>query len=204
MPDDRFDEWLRTQAQHYNSPPPADTDAMWQAIETQHFDAPVARTPWWGSSWVRLAAALFIGVGLGRISVERTPAAGDGATDGTASTVAAPSTVMSDPATLRYIGQTVALLASFESDVPVIRGDSAIKLRAQELLLTTRLLLDSQNSADPIVYTLLEDLELVLVQIVQMPPKRNASDVDLIKEAMDQREVMPRLIAAVSNTTSAE
>jgi hypothetical protein len=40
---------------------------------------------------------------------------------------------------------------------------------------------------------LLEDLELVLAQIVQLPARPSAPDVSLIDQAVDQREVLPRL-----------
>ena len=209
MQDDNFETFLRDASQSYNKPPAPDVEQMWTAIEATLPSAASTtkvipmRSSWRTSSWLRMAAALVVGVGLGRVTMTApataTPAV---ATADSAATQATP--VMSDPATLRYIGQTVALLASFESDVSVPRSDTEVAARAKDLLLTTRLLLDAQQTSDPIVQNLLEDLELVLVQIVQLPPKRNASDVDLIKEAMQQRDVMPRLIAAATNTTSAE
>lgn len=212
MHDDKFEQWLREESQSYNRPPKADVEQMWTAIEAgqhleQQIDVVPIRPRWYANTWLRVAAALVIGVGVGRMTMTTPPfappvASNDVAAASSSSTTQA--TVTSDPATLRYIGQTVALLASFESDISGPRSDTAVAQRAKELLLTTRLLLDAQQASDPIVYALLEDLELVLVQIVQMPPKRNASDVDLIKEAMQQRDVMPRLIAAATNNTSAE
>jgi hypothetical protein len=212
MQDDKFEQWLREESQSYNRPPKADVEQMWSAIEAgqvaaRDVDIVPLRPRWYANTWLRVAAALVIGVGVGRASMDAPPFSPPKASDNVAvetGSGATPSTVTSDPATLRYIGQTVALLASFESDVSTPRSDTAVASRAKELLLTTRLLLDAQQASDPIVYALLEDLELVLVQIVQMPPKRNASDVDLIKEAMQQRDVMPRLIAAATNNTSAE
>jgi hypothetical protein len=44
---------------------------------------------------------------------------------------------------------------------------------------------------------LLEDLELVLVQISQLPPARAAHDTDLITQDMDQRNVLPKLRSAI-------
>jgi len=212
MQEDRFEQLLRDASQSYNIPPTADAEAMWSAIEAEHFGAQDAkviqhRRAWYTSSWLRVAAALVTGVGIGRVSIDSPVAHSDAQVHTAITDSVAPlqsASVMNDPATLRYIGQTVALLASFESDIEIPRTDTAVAARAKDLLLTTRLLLDSQQNSDPIVTALLEDLELVLVQIVQMPPKRNASDVDLIKEAMQQRDVMPRLIAAATNTTSAE
>ena len=211
MQDDKFEKWLRDASQSYNRPPQADVEGMWAAIEQEHYagrdvDVVPIRPRWYASSWLRVAAALVLGVGIGRATMMmRTQSTSSPAeTVAESTTPKTTSVVTSDPATLRYIGQTVALLASFESEVQAPRSDTAMATRAKELLLTTRLLLDAQQNSDPIVYALLEDLELVLVQIVQMQPKRNPSDVDLIKEAMQQRDVMPRLIAAATNTTSAE
>jgi hypothetical protein len=213
MQDEKFEQWLREASQSYNRPPKADVEQMWSAIEAGHVmpqrsDIVPLRPRWYANSWLRVAAALVIGVGVGRMTMDAPPFSPPVASNNVAAATTGngqqQGTVTSDPATLRYIGQTVALLASFESDVSAPRSDTAVAARAKELLLTTRLLLDAQQASDPIVYALLEDLELVLVQIVQMPPKRNPSDVDLIKEAMQQRDVMPRLIAAATNTTSAE
>jgi hypothetical protein len=213
MHDEELDPILREYAKSYNAPPTPDVELMWTEIEHRHFHQPTSTSHWWNSSWMRVAAALVIGVGVGRITTNtKLPViANQVGTPLTASTAKTSDSLMvpvlntmNEPAKLRYLGQTVALLASVQGDASSIRGDAAIKSRASDLLLTTRLMLDSQGASDPNVQALLEDLELVLVQIVQMPPKRNASDVDLIKEAMEQRDVMPRLIAAVSNTTSAE
>ena len=104
----------------------------------------------------------------------------------------------------RYLGQTVALFASLQNDAWAARNDTQLAARASTLLSTTRFLLDSPNAADPNVRGLLEDLELVLVQIVQIPSTRTASDVELIHQAMKQRDVMPRLRTAVANLNPAD
>jgi hypothetical protein len=61
-------------------------------------------------------------------------------------------------------------------------------------------LLDSQSGSDPALRNLLEDLELVLVQVVQLE-KRDPSrrtEMELIQQALDQRDVIPRLRTAAS------
>jgi hypothetical protein len=65
--------------------------------------------------------------------------------------------------------------------------------QARDLLVTTRLLLDSPEARDPHLQALLNDLELVLAQIVRLPQHAPAPDVYLIDQAVDQREVLPRL-----------
>jgi hypothetical protein len=40
----------------------------------------------------------------------------------------------------------------------------------------------------------------VLVQVVQMPASGNALDAKLIRQAMQERDVMPRLVDAVADT----
>ena len=108
------------------------------------------------------------------------------------------------PGAERYLGQTVALLASLQPDAGSSLGDTLMTARASRLLSTTRFLLDSPSASDPNVRALLEDLELVLVQIVQIPSSKSASDVELIHQAMQQRDVMPRLRSAVANLNSAD
>ena len=76
-------------------------------------------------------------------------------------------------------------------------------VRARDLLATTRLLLDAPDLTDPVLRDLLDDLELVLAQIVRLPQRATAPDVYLIDQALDQREVLPRLrVMLAENPTS--
>ncbi len=223
--DPKFEQWLKQHATSYNTPPTPDVERMWVAIEADHFDSntlthahtlratPIVKpTPWWSNSWMRVAAALVVGVGLGRISAVTPSITGAGTNSPAVAAVNASNSSsnaelvepIDEPAASRYLGQTVALLASLQTDARGTTGDTLYKKHATDLLLTTRLLLDSPSARDPKVRALLDDLELVLAQIVQMPAKRNASDLDLIHQAMEQRDVMPRLRTAVANTSSAD
>ena len=50
---------------------------------------------------------------------------------------------------------------------------------------------------------LLDDLELVLAQIVRLPPRAASPDVYLIDQTLDEREVLPRLRGMLAeNSTS--
>jgi hypothetical protein len=75
--------------------------------------------------------------------------------------------------------------------------------QARDLLATTRLLMDAPQRLEPHLQGLLEDLELVLAQIARLPAKPDAPDVYLIDQALDQRDVIPRLrVFLAENPTS--
>jgi hypothetical protein len=208
---DRLDELLRDAARTYNrapDEPQMPLQEMWTDVETKVFGGvrPSARR----TQWIRIAAALLIGVGIGRISVLvghsrasslPAPAVASGGLD-SASTRAAIQTAQSlDPATSRYLGQAAALLIALPAEATTPRPDQPFIDRANDLLLTTRLLLDSQAAADPALHALLEDLELVLVQVARLEQDHDRSrrtELELIQQALDQRDVIPRLRTAAS------
>jgi len=203
---DRFDELLEDAARTYNRPPDErqmPLDNIWSAVEVQAF-AP-ARRPARFPQWLRIAAALVIGVGIGRLSLFT---ATNRATTSVAKVDSAPRNQVAngptqplDPATSRYLGQAAALLIALPAETNVGRPDESFIKRANELLLTTRLLLDSQSGSDPGLRNLLEDLELVLVQVVRLEKERSPSrrtEMELIQQALDQRDVIPRLRTAAS------
>ena len=210
MQDEQFDSFIRDAARSYNEPPLPDVDGMWAAIEKEHFEHVAPRNKWYTAGWIRVAAALMLGVGLGRVSL------------GTTTPVIAPSPptvavtlpklqgaydalpALNAPEANKYLGETVALLASLQSDARSASSDKQLVSGAADLLNTTRFLLDAPTTTDPNVRGLLEDLELVLAQIVQLPRTRTTNDVELIHQAMEQRDVMPRLRTAVANNYSAE
>jgi len=207
---DHFDEVLQDAARTYNRPPEEQDmplGEMWDAIEAQAF--PAARRAPRYAQWVRVAAALIVGVGIGRVSLsigrhEPVPIGAasvfaqiKAGSSGTAETLTPPL----DPATSRYLGQAAALLIELPAETNVGRPDQPFIKRANELLLTTRLLLDSQSGSDPTLRNLLEDLELVLVQVVRLEKERDPSrrtELELIQQALDQRDVIPRLRTAAS------
>jgi hypothetical protein len=208
---DRFDELLRETARTYHRPPDEremPLDDMWQSIEGRAFPS-AARVPPY-AQWLRIAAALVVGVGIGRLSIavgQRTsaPAVVTASTDQPRRPEQPPAADAPqqpvDPATSRYLGQAAALLIALPSETNAGRPDQPFIKRANELLLTTRLLLDSQSGSDPSLRNLLEDLELVLVQVVRLEKERTPSrrtELELIQQALDQRNVIPRLRDAAS------
>ena len=203
---------LRAAAQSYNEPPALtkrDLDDLWSGIESEAFGrgtADVGPVPSRRlhiprlASWMALAATLVLGVAIGRYSARSTsrPAATQVASRN--DSLAVPEPYQST--TSRYLGQTAALLATLPAEVSAGRGDERFVGRAQDLLLTTRLLLDSPAAADPRIRTLLDDLELVLAQIVRLQTDQSGEELDLIRQALQQRDVLPRLRTAVADISA--
>lgn len=215
LPDEKLDRLLAEAAREWRVPPAPPLDDMWARVEAAHFDAGRARRSpgrrWWAMLGTGIAAALVLGVGIGRwtapardgesgrapVQVTRgesaPPAAPAGATGPYAST------------TTRYLDQTVALLVALPQGA---RGAGAALTAAQasELLTTTRLLLDSPMAAnDPEMRNLLDDLELVLAQIARLRESRvRRAELDLINEAIEQREVLPRLREVAAGISASE
>lgn len=83
--DDRFDDFLRNVARDYNAPPPTPRDAMWARIDAERraraagtaHPLPLRRR-WWPLA-VGIAAALALGVGIGRWWGTREPGVQPGA-----------------------------------------------------------------------------------------------------------------------------
>lgn len=210
MTDDRFEDVLKQAAQDYNRPPETPNELMWARIEAtrreraRQSDRHVfARSPWvrWG---LGLAAALLIGIGIGRFALE------DGAEpvasgEGTETTVpltyeeetVAPRLAYRLAAT-EHLTQAEAFLTSFRSSA---RSGAAAEAQfwsnAGELLSSTRLLLDSPAAQDPIFRSLLEDLELVLVQIAGMPEEGRDEEMEMVSEGLETRGLLSRLRTAI-------
>jgi hypothetical protein len=220
--DDRLPEALRAAARDYNNPPElshSDLDDMWSAIERdafpRRFASPSAELP---ASSVRLrasslerwsaartllplAAVLLLGVAIGRFGLPRKQQASQNiALRPAGDSVAVPEPYQTT--TSLYLGRTAALLVSLPSEVDAGRADDRFLGRAHDLLLTTRLLLDSPAASDPRFRNLLEDLELVLAQVVRLQSDQGRADLDLIRQALDQRDVLPRLRSAVADISA--
>lgn len=169
----------------------------------------------WTHPLARMAAMLLVGVAVGRASVGRTSDAP--ATDVVATGVAAPARSAAggqradaEPsaervATDMYLVRTAALLAGLPDELSARRGDAAFRSQADALLLQTRLLLDSPAAADPALRALLDDLEIVLAQVVRLDAAaggRNQMEVEFLHEALEQRDVLPRLRDAVAENAA--
>ena len=216
MDENRFDDVIRNLPREFKVPPEPPMEDMWRVIEHAHFDAPASRgTSTRGFSrgipWLAAAATLLIGIAIGRYlprnSSDVTPppssAIASSPTAATADTSAVADAYRYQ--TNRYLGQAAALLISLPAREANVRADATFANKATDLLVTTRLLIDSPAAnQDPKLRSLLEDLELVLVQIARLRTERNRGDLDLIHQAVEQGDVLSRLNSAVATTLSSE
>lgn len=199
MNDDRFEERLREMARDYHRPPETPREEMWTAIvvgrrrraEPRVF---VLRPAWrWG---LGMAAVLLLGIAIGwwfRPQLSRQTGSA-----GTPTVATTGTDVPYQVAATQYLNSTETLLAGFRADARSGRVDTLFVAQARDLLTSTRLLLQSPAGQDPHLKALLEDLELVLAQIAQLPGgRRDTLDVDLITQGMDQQSVLTRLRTAI-------
>ncbi len=205
MTEDQFDHLMNDAAAHYNVPPNnPPLNEMWAAIETETFGRRIERAPTRRSllanPWLRMAAVLVLGVAIGRVSMRLSQKPAPAAVAVADAKPAASDPESYDLTTERYLGQTVTLLVGLPGQLQNGKTDSAFIARAGESLSTLRLLMDSPAANNPRMRALFEDLELVLVQVVQMPKTGSATDARLIRQAMQERDVMPRLRDAVAET----
>jgi len=142
-----------------------------------------------------------VGVAIGRFVPRRSAMP----VPAVASRASADSVALPEPyqtTTSQYLGQTATLLASLPAEVKAGRADDRFIGRAHDLLLTTRLLLDSPAAQDPRLRVLLEDLELVLAQVVRMQTDQQPAELDIIRQALEQRDVLPRLRTAAADMSA--
>jgi hypothetical protein len=210
MSEEKLDNIINSAADHYNVPPVNPPfDEMWTAIETEAFrkefvpsasdEGPGRRVSLVNNPWLRMAAVLVLGVAIGRYTM-RAPAASPTAQTPVTKTAGSDVEASYQLSAERYLGQTVTLVAGLPKQLQSGHIDSAYVARASESLTQLRLLMDSPAASNPRLRALFEDLELVLVQVVQMPSDGSATDTKLIRQAMVERDVMPRLVDAVAET----
>jgi hypothetical protein len=214
MDENRFDEVIRDLPQSFNTPSEPPLDEMWNVIEDAHFNSPAStRRPGGMNSrapWLAAAAALVIGIGIGHYvplekKTERSGNAAVGIGSTQSRTPGADTSAIADAyrdQTSQYLGQAAALLISLPPQNTSGKADAVFVGKAADLLVTTRLLMDSPAAQDPKLRSLLEDLELVLVQIARLRGERNKGDLDLIHQTVEQGDVLSRLNSAVTNQSS--
>jgi ElaB/YqjD/DUF883 family membrane-anchored ribosome-binding protein len=205
---------------HWNPPPETPRDVIWAGIREAREardrrpatgEGPEAATglhrhlrpkPW----WIGVAAALAIGVALGRLS--NRPATGPGealvAEGGEVPTVVSDSELGSEATSLPYRAAAGQLLDRSETFLTMVRAGGAteesmaeVREWARPLLTRTRLLLGSPAAEDPQLKALLDDLEIVLTQIAQLRAG-DSEELEWIDEGMDRRRLLFRLRAAAA------
>ena len=192
-------------AKGYNTPPAADRDAIWLAIQARRQSAVDSRQPSGdrrlargsrmpvlstrAAAWISgIAALLVLGIGIGRMTAPTVE------TVATAPAVKPPSMAL-EVAAAQHLSQSEAYLTLFRASVRSGQVDSLPVAAARELLATNRLLLDSRV-ADARLRPLLLDLELVLAEITQLGTSGRQADVKLITDDLDHGDVMMRLRVA--------
>jgi hypothetical protein len=212
MDENRFDDVIQNLPEEFKVPEPP-LEEMWRVIENAHFNNRATRSASSGvmrtGPWLAAAATLFIGFAIGRYVPARRDAPATVAPVATNTVSPAGQTSAVADAyrdqTSHYLGQAAALLISLPVKDGSEKTDATFANKASDLLVTTRLLIDSPAATqDPKLHSLLEDLELVLVQIARLRGERNNGDLDLIHQAVEQGDVLSRLNSAVATTQSSE
>jgi hypothetical protein len=92
----------------------------------------------------------------------------------------------------RHFTAASALLTSYRASETAL-VDDLTRRWARDLLTSTRLLLDSPAGNDATRRRLLEDLEVILLQIAQLPAHDATLDRELIERSIRQKQVLTRI-----------
>lgn len=190
----------------YHVPPVTPGEEMWREIEAklgEHGDGVIQirranRQTW----WLAIAAALVIGLGIGRLSMVLAPAASDG--DVVAEGMIGPvidgsvNTLPYRLATRQHMGRSESLLSMVKADLSSASGMSVIGTTARSLLTRTRLLLETPAADEPDVRALLEDLELMLMQIVVTSETEDPREAGFVGESLEGSDLLLRLRTAAT------
>ena len=188
--DPTFEQWLKDRAQSYHSPLPTPREEMWQRIEhARRHRRVIPLRPW--MAWaVAAAAVLVLGIGIGRWTANQSK--------GTDSEIDSLANMAYKIAATQYLSRTETFLTAFRADANRSTNTARLTRQARELLTTTQLMLDSPAANnDPRLRSLLNDLELVLMQIASLNPIEDGRDRDLITQGMNQSNVLPKLRSAI-------
>ena len=209
--DAQFDAWIAGVAPSINAPTATPRHEMWREIQAARATAadsqagkvpgvtPIRRAPWRLMSVV--AAALLLGVAIDRWALRpSTPQAV------VAVSPVPTDSVSKDPARLyrlaasQTLTQAEALLTAYRAngaDERAALGGEQLAHWGREVLGSTRLLLDSPAGLDPQLRSLLEDLELVLVQLIQLSRgPLDPSDREHVDRALEGSGLLPRIRTA--------
>jgi hypothetical protein len=152
--DSRFEQELTRMAQDYHRPPEVPRDEMWTRITAERARrreaakvVPLRRWMAWSAA---AAAVLVLGIGIGRWSM--------GSGKSAAVAAKADSDLVYRVAAVPYLTRTEALLTSFRAESRNGKVDADFAFQAQDLLVTTRLMLNSPAARDPRLASLLQDL----------------------------------------------
>lgn len=194
--DPKFEQWLKDAAKAYHSPLPTPREELWARIQTKRREKRVIPLRPWMAWAVAAAAVLVLGIGIGRITV-RQPQPAPAPTQVVTAEIDSLANQAYKVAATQYLSRTEAFLTSFRADANRSASTARLARQARDLLSTTRLMLDSPAANDPRLRSLLEDLELVLMQIALLNPVEDGHERDLITQGMNQSNVLPKLRSAI-------
>ena len=204
MSDDRkLDELIDREAKGYRAGGAPPADRMWSRIEDDVATAikrhsfPGARIWPWLAAGAGIAAALVIGIAIGRRTMTN---------DGRPTSVVDASSASRPPAdsiraaqiravTWNHLAQAETFLTEVRTDLKTGRHDPERGDRSRQLLARTRLIMANDAAPAPSVERLLEDLELVLAEIAALPDSgvRRPIDARLLDERLSAGTVLPRI-----------
>lgn len=202
MKEDEQDLMIKRLADEALRPPPVPREEIWARISAaRRFGGPAARPSSAAHRGRRrpavwlvplgIAAMLALAFGLGRLSVEQRGRERGLGVSRPATGANAAYRVM----TAEYLGHAEVFLTDFRAAVRDGRPDSTAPAEARRLLSTARLMLDSKAAEDVRLRALLEDLEVVLAEIAQLPADSH-EDVKTITDGLDWRGMLGRLRSA--------
>ena len=202
--DPKFEQWLKDAAKSYHAPRPTPREEMWKRIEEARRHKHVIELRPWMRWAIAAAAVLVLGIGIGRWTATQSNgpngtalATNDSAGRHVTREIDSLAGVAYRIAATQYLSRTEAFLTSFRTDANRSANTARLARQARGLLATTRLMLDSPAAQDPRLRSLLEDLELVLMQIALLNPLEDGHDRDLINQGMNQSNVLPKLRSAI-------
>jgi hypothetical protein len=170
---------------------------MWSRIQgdvAQALQPRPARSTQWLMLGAGLAAALVIGVAIGRSSKSaQAPTQVASAQPGVS--VDSLRDAVMGAIVLSHLGQSEIFLTEVRADLKAGRDNPDRASRSRELLARTRLIMTSDTRRAPTMERLLEDLELVLAAISAIPDSgaRRSTDTRLLDERLDAGTVLPRI-----------
>ncbi len=210
MTNDELDPNLAELARAYHQPPVPPREQLWARIaEARQIPVTPLRSAWRRTLPFLIpaaaAAAVLLAFAIGRMSVRPAPIIagrsgvnGGGRAgvngDGRAGTPA--PTVAQRITTGDHLGRVEVFLTGFRAEARSGKSDAVAPEDARRLLAATRILLDSPGGRDARIQPLLEDLELVLAEIAQLPVEAER-DVNLITTGLDRRGTIARLRSVV-------
>lgn len=181
----------------------ASTTAPTSAPSKTVIALPLVRARRVGTSWWQLAAALLLlagGIGIGRQWRGATPQVPGVASSDSRDSTSRVGSASYDVATVAHLSRAEALLTSFRGrqghGTEASAVDGSMNRWARDLLADTRLLLDSPAATEAHRRALLEDLEMLLAQIVQLPAESSA-DRSLVQRSIERGAVLSRLRSSI-------